>query len=119
MDIIGITTSSLSGSVSIAIGDKVFTRTFQSSLMNHSSLLIPSNCNFQNCEFVAIDVGPGSFTGIRLAIACAEAVTISSKIKRTAVSSIDIIAENVLARLIRQGRVKCEFIISYNKWQMS
>ncbi|MBN1522741.1 MAG: tRNA (adenosine(37)-N6)-threonylcarbamoyltransferase complex dimerization subunit type 1 TsaB [Candidatus Aureabacteria bacterium] len=119
MDILGLTTSSAHGSVSVFRGGRFFTQAFESSLLNHSSQLIPSiqkilkeaGIFLSQVKSVAVDVGPGSFTGIRMAIATAEALALTG-IKSIGLSSLDIMAEDVTRYFLKSGKDEKEFIIA-------
>jgi tRNA threonylcarbamoyl adenosine modification protein YeaZ len=101
MDIIAITTSSDFGSVSLVAKGKYYTREFNSRDTGHSSSLLPAikelmeqaEADVKDFSGVAVDAGPGSFTGIRLAVSCAEAFSLSAGMKKAGISSLDIIAE--------------------------
>lgn len=103
MAVIGLTTSSPEGSVSVFRKGKYVTESFQSTLLNHSSLLFPAitkimdlaELSFQELKTIVVDVGPGSFTGIRIASACAEAFAFSLGRPCKSLSSLDIIARHV------------------------
>jgi tRNA threonylcarbamoyladenosine biosynthesis protein TsaB len=101
MDIIAITTSSDLGSVSLVTKGKYYTLGFNSRDTGHSSSLLPAikelmeqaEADVKDFSGIAVDSGPGSFTGIRLAVSCAEAFSLSAGMNKTGISSLDIIAE--------------------------
>lgn len=119
MDILGITTSSLAGSVSVFFRGMFFTKKLHSSVMNHSSLLLPAvkevcenaDISLKNIDTVSVDVGPGSFTGVRLALACSSAFSLSLGLTCTGVSSLDIMAERVLKESRDADTFPYEFIV--------
>lgn len=52
----------------------------------------------QDLDYIAVDLGPGSFTGLRVGIAAAKALSLVYKIKIIGVASLDCISANIKSR---------------------
>lgn len=73
---------------------------------NRSSnkLLLPSideifkthKLNSTDIDLVAVGLGPGSFTGVRIAIACAKGLSVSLNVPVIGLSTLDCVAQNVV-----------------------
>ena len=61
------------------------------------ALLRKHDCRMSDLQAVAVTVGPGSFTGIRVGVATAKAMCFALKIPAIAVDSLECIAERFLA----------------------
>lgn len=53
------------------------------------SVLMNSSLQYQDIDYLAITNGPGSFTGIRIALAVAQGITLASQIKPVIFSNFD------------------------------
>ena len=100
--ILAVETSGRLGSVAIAIGEEILGETQFSGPMRHSSELFPAIHGLlrrfsqkpKEIEHTYISVGPGSFTGLRIAIALAKTMHLANAVKVVAVDTLDIIAAN-------------------------
>ena len=103
--ILAVETSSRIGSVAIALGDRILAETAFSGPMRHSAELFPAirslldhfNRKPREIEHIYISVGPGSFTGLRIAVTTAKAMHLANPQRRTkivAVDTLDVIAAN-------------------------
>jgi tRNA threonylcarbamoyladenosine biosynthesis protein TsaB len=103
--ILAVETSSRIGSVAIAYGDKLIAETTFSGLMRHSAELFPAISGLlkqvkqKPCQInqIYISVGPGSFTGLRIAVSVAKMMNLACRVKIVAVDTLDVIAANVLS----------------------
>lgn len=101
--IIAIETSGRNGSAALAAGDELLEKKEFSAPMKHSAELFPalqelldgSRKTPQDIEQVYISVGPGSFTGLRIAVTFAKTMNIANNSKIVAVDSLDVIAANI------------------------
>ncbi len=101
--ILAVETSSRIGSVAIAIGGKILAENVFSGPMRHSSEIFPSIISLLNyagkkpyqIEHIYISGGPGSFTGLRIAVALAKTLHLANKTKIVQVDTLDVIASNL------------------------
>jgi len=100
--ILSVETSGRTGSVAIAKGQNILANQHFSAPMKHSAELFPcvnemlQNHNYtpQQIEQVYISVGPGSFTGLRIATTMAKMMHLANNVKIVAVGTLDVIASN-------------------------
>ena len=100
--ILAIETSGRTGSVAIAIGKQMLSEASFSAPMRHSAEIFPAvqgllkrfNRKPNEIEHVYISIGPGSFTGLRIAAALAKAMNLANAAKIIAVDTLDVIAAN-------------------------
>jgi len=100
--ILALETSGRRGSVALAAGEKLLAETDFTAPMKHSRQLFTSlnrmlrrfGKTAEQVEGVYISVGPGSFTGLRIAVTMAKIMHLANRTKIVAVSTLDVIAEN-------------------------
>jgi len=81
--------------------DKVLSRFFRETKAKQSDLIIPtlshllkkSRVGKKEISLVAVDIGPGSFTGVRMGVATARTLGQALKVPVVGISSLEIIAE--------------------------
>jgi tRNA threonylcarbamoyladenosine biosynthesis protein TsaB len=103
--ILAIETSGRLGSVALAQGDKLLSEKQFSGPMRHSAEIFPAVTDLlsrfdkkpDQIEHVYISVGPGSFTGLRIAVTLAKTLALANDAKIIAVDTLDCIAANVTA----------------------
>ncbi len=101
--IIAIETSGRVGSVAIGCGNELISEISFSGFMKHSAELFPalekllyrSSAATDDVKDVYITAGPGSFTGLRIAVTAAKMFNFTQKARIIAADSMDVIAENV------------------------
>jgi len=101
--ILAVETSSRVGSVAIAVGNEVLVENVFSGPMRHSVEIFPSIVNMlknaekkpNQIEHIYISGGPGSFTGLRIAVTLAKALFLAVKTKIVQVDTLDVIASNM------------------------
>ncbi|MHC4483311.1 MAG: tRNA (adenosine(37)-N6)-threonylcarbamoyltransferase complex dimerization subunit type 1 TsaB [Planctomycetota bacterium] len=101
--ILAVETSSRIGSVAIAIGGKKLAETTFSDPLRHSAEILPAIHGLlgrfsrrpSQIEHIYISVGPGSFTGLRIATTLAKTMHLANAAKIIAVDTLDVIAANV------------------------
>lgn len=109
--IIAIETSGRSGSVAIGCGGELIAEVPFSGFMKHSAelfgtlekLLYQANKGPDAVEQVYITGGPGSFTGLRIAVTAAKMFYFTQKTQTVAADSMDVIAENATRYTIDTG----------------
>ncbi len=100
--VLAIETSSRIGSVAIAAGKKILAETTFSAPVRHSAEIFPAisdilsrfNRKPDKIEQVHISAGPGSFTGLRIAVTIAKTMHLANAAKIIAVDTLDVIAAN-------------------------
>ena len=100
--VLAVETSSRIGSVVIAIGEKILDEATFSAPIRHSAEIFPALSNIlhrfcrkpDQIDQVHISVGPGSFTGLRIAVTLAKTMHLANAAKIVAVDTLDVIAAN-------------------------
>jgi tRNA threonylcarbamoyl adenosine modification protein YeaZ len=102
--ILAVETSGRIGSVAIAAGQQLLAETTFSTPMKHSAEIFPAACALltrfgrkpKEIEHIYISAGPGSFTGLRIAVTLAKTMHLANATKVVAVDTLDVIAANVI-----------------------
>lgn len=102
MNCIAIDTTDTDLCVALIKGDEIFALKEEIGKSGHSSILMPvvdkmlceHGVDIQDIDTVAVVVGPGSFTGIRIGISAMTAIAFAQNAKRIAVTSFELIAYN-------------------------
>jgi len=101
--ILALETSGRVGSVAIGVGSRLLAEKTFATPVKHSAELFPAinalltdfNKTADDIEHIYISIGPGSFTGLRLAVTFAKIMHLANnKIKIVAVDTLDVIAAN-------------------------
>ena len=103
MKIIGLDTTSQSGSVSLINDNKVLGECLFNVGPRHSENVVSSlewlldtlNTDKKDIDAVAVSVGPGSFTSVRVGVTIAKSLAYSMKVKIVGVSSLEVLAMNI------------------------
>ena len=82
MSILAIDTATQVSSVAVASVDKLAAELTMQAKLTHSETLMPhikevlrmANVRKENLEGIAVSIGPGSFTGLRIGLAAAKAM---------------------------------------------
>jgi len=101
--ILALETSSRIGSVALARGKNLLAESSFSGPMRHSAEIFPTIAalmdrfgkNPQQIDHVYISAGPGSFTGLRIAVTIAKTMHLANAAKIVAIDTLDVIAANV------------------------
>ncbi len=101
--ILAVETSSRVGSVALAAGSEFLEEVQFSGPMQHSAELFPAierllkhyGYTPLQIDQVHIAVGPGSFTGLRIAVAMAKAMHLAHGVRIVTVDSLDVVAANL------------------------
>jgi len=102
--ILAVETSGRLGSVALAAGEKLLGEKQFSGPMRHSAEIFPDIVGLleqhgkkpADLEQVYISIGPGSFTGLRIAVTIAKSMALANQAKIVAVDTLDCIAANVI-----------------------
>ena len=103
MKILGIDTSTMAANVSVIEDDKLICEYTINTKKTHSQKLMPmienmlnlSDISIKDIEAIAICVGPGSFTGLRIGMATAKAMSHVNNIPIVGVNSLEVLATNM------------------------
>jgi len=101
--ILAFDTSSRSGSVALLVGSELHAELKLNHLQNHSANLIRSidfllkglDWSLEDLNLVAVGIGPGSFTGIRIGIATGLGIAQSRSIPFVGISGLEALAHQV------------------------
>ena len=100
--VLAVETSSRIGSVAIAFGKNIIAETTFSAPIRHSAEIFTAIGDIldrlsrkpDNIEQIHISAGPGSFTGLRIAVTLAKTMHLANAAKIIAVDTLDVIAAN-------------------------
>ena len=102
MKILGIDTSSSVLSIGITGDDQVIGELVQNKALTHSERLMPHIAylmetvdeKIEDIDYFAVTIGPGSFTGIRIGVATANAFAMAQGKRVIALSTLEALAHN-------------------------
>lgn len=111
--ILAVETSSRTGSVAVALGQELLAETAFSGPMRHSAEVFPAIRDSlehlarepKDIEQIHISVGPGSFTGLRIAVTIAKTIHLANSAKIVTVDTLDVIAANIVDYIERDKSV--------------
>ena len=104
MTILAMDTSAKAASVCLASEDKIIGEFFINTSLTHSQTLVPmieqlcknAGVPLSEVEAVAVNAGPGSFTGVRIGVAAAKGIAFERELPCVPVSTLESIAYNFL-----------------------
>lgn len=98
MLVLGIETSTRAAGVALISDDKILAEILQESKLYHSENLLPQIeevlriANVEKVDAIAVSIGPGSFTGLRIGLAAAKALAYAWQIKIIGVPTLHALA---------------------------
>lgn len=103
MKILGMDTSSMAASVSVVEDDNLICEFTVNNKKTHSQKLMPmiesmlnmSDLSIKDIDLLAVCIGPGSFTGLRIGMATVKAMAHVNNIPIIAVNSLESLANNM------------------------
>jgi len=120
MVILAIETSGLNGGCALISSGQIMGETILSSGKTHSRRLMSSilsmmkelDMTWKDIEAVAVGLGPGSFTGLRIGLATAKGLALSRSLPVVGIPTLDIMAENAF---IEDSRLICPLMDARRK----
>lgn len=112
MKLLSLETSAVAASCCVTDGDKILSQAAVNAGLTHSRTLMPmveavlssADLTAADIEAVAVAIGPGSFTGIRIGVATAKGLAFPNDLPCVAVSTLEAMAYR-LSGLPLSGRV--------------
>jgi tRNA threonylcarbamoyladenosine biosynthesis protein TsaB len=100
--VLALETSGRTGSVAAGIGDQILAEAAFSGPLTHSAELFPTaqavlariNVEISDIDHIYIAAGPGSFTGLRIAVTMAKMMAFANDTKIVAADTMDVLALN-------------------------
>jgi tRNA threonylcarbamoyladenosine biosynthesis protein TsaB len=119
-NILAIDTSSAWCSVALSLDDQVPELRHEAVSAGASQLLLPwiesllinAKISLQDLDAIAVGIGPGAFTGVRLGVAAVQGLAISNNLPVIPVSSLDAIASELVKTPTFQKTHSKEFVIA-------
>ena len=101
---LALDTSSVSASVALASGGAIIGSICRNKGLTHSQTLLPAvdslltrtNVSRRQVDKLAVCVGPGSFTGLRIGVATAKGLAMALNVKVVTLSSLQVVAASVI-----------------------
>lgn len=109
--ILAVETSSRTGSVALARGDNLLDQCTFSAPLRHSAEIFPAisrlldrfTLSRTQIDQIHLSIGPGSFTGLRIAVTIAKTMALANAVSVVAVNSLDTIAANLAGEPLTDG----------------
>ncbi|MGN0442705.1 MAG: tRNA (adenosine(37)-N6)-threonylcarbamoyltransferase complex dimerization subunit type 1 TsaB [Acutalibacteraceae bacterium] len=103
MKILAFDSSAVSASVALVEDGKLLAESYLNVGLTHSATLMPmtqqllqaSNRKLEDVDALAVSAGPGSFTGLRIAVSCVKGIAAALDKKCVAVSTLEAMAYNL------------------------
>lgn len=104
MKILAIDTSATAASVCLAGEDKILGSFYTNTALTHSQTLVPmidqvlktTQTDVDELDYIAVNAGPGSFTGVRIGVAAAKGLAFKNNVPCVSVSTLESMAYNML-----------------------
>jgi tRNA threonylcarbamoyladenosine biosynthesis protein TsaB len=103
MKVLGIDTSTMSGSVGLIQDEEVISEYLLNVSVTHSERLLDAidfvlknaGCAVEDLDGLAVSLGPGSFTGVRIGVSTVKGLAYASRKPVMGVSTLDVLASQV------------------------
>ncbi len=103
MKVVGIETSSLIGNIAVCDGDTIVGKKTFGKNLNHGKEIVSSlesifnqiNWEPKDIDLIAVSIGPGSYTGLRIGVTCAKTLAYGLDKPVIDVPTLDVLVENV------------------------
>lgn len=115
MKTLALETSAKACSVALMEGDTLLAQTMQNAGFTHSRTLMPmldallkgAGCTIQDVDKIAVAIGPGSFTGLRIGLATAKGLAFAADKPLVGVSSLLAMAHQAMVFVGSNGDIIC------------
>jgi tRNA threonylcarbamoyladenosine biosynthesis protein TsaB len=106
MRVLAIDTSSPVSAIAVVDGERVLAHDDAHSEQRHAEVLLPrigaalaqSGLTLRDIQLLAVGIGPGSFTGLRVGLATAKGLAIATRLSLCGVSSLRVLARAIAGR---------------------
>ena len=103
MMVLGIETATMAGSVSLVNEHEILAEYLVNNVTSHAErlleeidqILIDTNKSTEECDAVAVSIGPGSFTGLRIGVSTAKAFAYAIQKPIIGVSTLEVLSCNL------------------------
>lgn len=100
MNVLGFDTTTDACSVALWIGDGVAAHRFETLRRGHVERLIPmimevmaeAHAGFGDMDLIAVTIGPGTFTGVRIGLAAARGLALATNLPVAGLTSLEVLA---------------------------
>ncbi len=100
MKILAMDSAAAACSVAIMADGQIIAHDFQEMTRGHASALLPmvegvldqTNLSVEDMDAIAVTIGPGGFTGLRIALSCARGFGVASKLPVIGVTTLEVLA---------------------------
>ena len=97
MNILSVETTSHIASVAVHENDLLISKEISDGSIRHAETILPmihsalnkADINIKDIDLIAVDIGPGSFTGVRIGVSIANALAYSNSIPILGIYSLD------------------------------
>lgn len=104
MKILGIDSTAKSASVAVLENKKILSSFYINTGLTHSQTLMPmlesalkcADVTHKDLDLIAVNKGPGSFTGIRIGVAAAKGLADTTNIKTVGISTLESMTYNLI-----------------------
>jgi tRNA threonylcarbamoyladenosine biosynthesis protein TsaB len=119
-NLLAIDTSSAWCSVALSLGDQSPELRHEAVSAGASQLLLPwveslltnAKIAIKDLDAIAVDIGPGAFTGVRLGVAAVQGLAISNNLPVISICSLDAIASQLVKTTAFQKAMPSHFVIA-------
>ena len=102
--ILAIDTATNACSAAISVDDRIIASCYQEMLRGHAEHLVPmvstiaeeADCALKTIDLVAVTIGPGAFTGLRVGLAAARGFALSAGVPCLGMTTLEVIAAAIV-----------------------